>query len=279
VPSSNRQRPISGLRIVRNDNADEASIFIYDEISVWGINAQEFVKELRALTHPTINVRINSPGGSVFDGVAIANALREHSSKVITHVDGLAASIASIIAIAGSEVRMSDNAFMMIHDPWTFTMGNAEQLRRDADVLEKIGGSLVKDYMKRTGQSQDQIESWMHDETWFDAQEAKDEGFIDVVTNEDEDVNDSFDITRYQFRHAPAALMTPSSRGKAPSIRDVERALREAGLSRNDARQVALGGYDALKPQRDAGADSAQQVQSGLEKLLVSISSSTVKRS
>lgn len=278
MPSSNRQRrPVSGLRIVRNDSTDEASIFIYDEISVWGINAQEFVKELRALTHPTINVRINSPGGSVFDGVAIANALREHSSKVITHVDGLAASIASIIAIAGSEVRMSDNAFMMIHDPWTFTMGNAEQLRRDADVLEKIGGSLVKDYMKRTGQSQDQIESWMHDETWFDAQEARDEGFIDTIVNEDEDVNDNFDISRYQFRHAPAALMSKRSGGTTPSIRDVERALRDAGLSRNDARQVALGGYDALKSQRDAVDPSVEKLQSGLDKLLVSISSSTNK--
>jgi hypothetical protein len=117
----------------------------------------------------------------VFEGLAIANALREHSARVVTHIDGLAASIASIIALAGAEIRMSDNAFFMIHDPWTIVVGNASEIRKQADVLEKIGGSLLNEYVKRTGESKATVRDWMAAETWFDAQEALDAGFVDAI--------------------------------------------------------------------------------------------------
>ena len=103
-----------------------AEISIYDAIGSFDVNAKQFVDELKEINADTINLRINSPGGSVIDGNAMFNALQRHPAKVVTHIDGLAASMASVIAMAGDEVHMADNALLMIHNPWTFSMGDAD---------------------------------------------------------------------------------------------------------------------------------------------------------
>src|SRR5690242_9572182 len=149
-------RPTPGFRIAAAA-AGEADVLLYDEIGFWGVQAKPFIQELQALDVETIHLRINSPGGSVFEGIAIANALQQLEAKVITHVDALAASIASIIAVAGDEVHMAENAFLMIHNAWTLSIGDAAQLRKDAALLDKIGGSLVDAYVKKTGASIDQV--------------------------------------------------------------------------------------------------------------------------
>jgi ATP-dependent Clp protease, protease subunit len=240
------QRGPANLRITPQSAAEKsvAEVLLYDEIGFWGIQASELVPQLNALAVDEIHVRLNSPGGSVFDGVAIANALRAHKATVIVHVDGLAASIASIIAMAGDEVRMADNAFLMIHEPWNVSMGNADALRKDADILDKIGDTLVATYVHRTDADESQVRAWMKDETWFTAAEAVEHGFADSIVA-GVGAKASFDLSA--FARVPAALTTD----EAPNKRTIERALRDAGMSRTAAKAFVAGGFSALE-QRDA---------------------------
>lgn len=166
--------------------SDEAEILVYDSIGAdWfgeGVTAKQFIRDLGALDANMITVRINSAGGDVFEGLAIHNAIRRHKAAVVVEIDALAASIASIIALAGDEVRMADNAFFMIHDPSGLEWGTAEDMRAMADLLDKVGGSLASVYAAKTGKSVEEMQALMHAETWFDAQEAKSIGLVDVVT-------------------------------------------------------------------------------------------------
>lgn len=252
-PKSPFNRSAPDLKIVRNEQTDEAEILIYDEIGFWGIVASDFKRQLAEVGDAkTIHVRINSPGGSVFDGIAIYNALREHPAKVITHVDSLAASIASVIALAGDEVRIAKNAYLMIHDPWTITIGNAEQLRKDAGLLDKFAQTILGVYTAKSSKKPADIESMMHEETWLTADEALDLGLVDQVVDTS-DVKAEFDLSVYA--HVPAALAGSGS-NEVPDKRDLERILRDAGLSRSAAKAVLAEGYQALEPQRDAVDDA-----------------------
>ena len=157
-----------------------AEILIYEEIGMWGISAKQFAADLKALgSLKSISLRLNSPGGSVFDGASIYNLLRQIDAEVTVYVDGLAASIASVIAMAGDKVVMADNALMMIHDPWSMVIGSADEMRQEADVLDKVKESLVTTYQNRTGMNRDEIAALMADETWLDAEEAVEFGFAD----------------------------------------------------------------------------------------------------
>lgn len=164
---------------IAEDNSS-AEVSIYDAIGGFDVNAKQFVSELKDINAETIHLRINSPGGSVIDGNAIFNALSRHSAKVITHIDGLAASMASVIAMAGDEVHMADNALMMIHNPWTVSIGDADELRADAELLDKMQASILSAY-GRSQYEADEIKDLMDNETWFTAQEAFDAGLIDHI--------------------------------------------------------------------------------------------------
>ena len=163
----------------------EAEILIYGVIGGGffgeGITAKDFQKELKALPKETktINVRINSPGGSVFDGWTIFNLLKQHPAKVITHVDGLAASIASIIALAGDKIIMGQGAEMMIHQAWTFAMGNKKELQGMVDRLYSLDDQLINAYMKKTKKTRPEIEAAVEAETWYNADQAIDFGLAD----------------------------------------------------------------------------------------------------
>lgn len=252
-----RSTPDFAIRAIADG---EAEVLLYDEIGFWGVLAKDFVPQLKAVDASTIHLRINSPGGDVFDGLTMYNALKEHPAKVITHVDGIAASIASIIALAGDEVRMAKNAFYMIHEPWTFTIGNAEQLRKDAEVLEKISGQLVGTYVRQSEGDEDEVKEWMRAETWFTADEAKDAGFADVVVDDAPAAENRFDLS--VFSHVPREL---AARASAPTKRDLERALRDAGLSRSDAKAILAGGFQAVE-QRDAA-----EMHAGLRELITTL--------
>jgi ATP-dependent Clp protease protease subunit len=173
--------------VLNSDDGSEATIYLYDSIDSYvGVSAETFVRSLNATSAPTINLRINSPGGDVFDARAIATAIQAHKSQVIAHVDGLAASAASYVAIAADKVVMAKGSFMMIHKAWTLAFGNADDLRETAALLEKIDASLVADYARATCNSADQIEQWMAAETWFTAQEAVENGFADSIDPDDD---------------------------------------------------------------------------------------------
>ena len=155
---------------------------IFDDIGAYGVSAKSFLNDLRTVTTDEVDVEINSPGGDVFAGLAIYNGLRASGKKINVKVLGLAASAASPVAMAGDTIEMPENAFMMIHNPWGFAMGGADEMRNTADVLDKIGTGLVSTYAKRTGKTDQEITALLDAETWMTAQEAVDAGFATSVT-------------------------------------------------------------------------------------------------
>lgn len=173
---------------IKNESSDSADLQLYGEIadsSWWGdeVTPKNFKGELDALGNISVlNVYINSPGGDVFAGQAIHSMLKRHKAQVNVYVDGLAASIASVIAMAGDKVIMPSNAMMMIHDPWTIAAGNAQDFRKMADDLDKIKESLVAAYLgKATNLDEATISEMMGEEKWLTAQEAVEYGFADEV--------------------------------------------------------------------------------------------------
>ncbi|MDN5857142.1 MAG: Clp protease ClpP [Pseudonocardia sp.] len=153
--------------------ADTATVYIYEEIGGWGIWASDIVPEIAELDVAEVQVRLSSPGGDYFDGLAIANALAEHPANVVVHVDALAASAASVIAMAGDEIVMHPGARMMIHDALTVTVGNAADHRKTVDLLDSVSADISELYAFRTGR--DTAGDWrarMLAESWFSADEA-----------------------------------------------------------------------------------------------------------
>lgn len=182
----------------------EARVDIYDEIGAWGIRAVDFIKALKDLGPVArLSVHINSPGGEVFDGLAIYNNLKAHSAEVVVVVDGLAASAASVIAMAGDRVIMPANAMMMIHDPSGLVMGDADDMREMAGILEKISVSLASTYVSKSGMTPEDALKLMSEDTWLTAQEAVELGLADEVTDEIK-IAAKFDLSRYA--NAPKEL-------------------------------------------------------------------------
>ena len=182
-----------------------AEVAIYDEIGAYGVSAKGFLAELGALPEGTpVDLRLNSPGGSVFDAVAIHNALKRHEGTVTVWIDGIAASAASYVAMAGDEIVMPENAFLMIHDPAGLVMGTAEDMRAMAEALDKVKGSLVSGYAAKSGRTPEEVSALMAAETWFDASDAVAQGFADRLI-EPVRIAANFDIGR--FRNAPPVLV------------------------------------------------------------------------
>jgi len=197
-----------------------AEVLIYDEIGAYGVSAKGFLAELGALPDATpLALRINSPGGSVFDAVAIYNAIKRHSGTVTVWIDGIAASAASYIAMAGDEVVMPENAFLMIHDPAGMVMGTAVDMRAMAEALDKIKGSLLQGYAAKSGRSPEEIAPLMSAETWLDAKDALDLGFADRIV-EPVRIAARFDVGR--FRNAPPALVESSADAQDTTATDAE---------------------------------------------------------
>ncbi|MGX2946099.1 head maturation protease, ClpP-related [Enterococcus alishanensis] len=177
--------------VKQSANKSEAEIYIFGEIvsNKWDdtdTTAASFQKDLRSLGEINqINLHINSPGGSVFEGIAIGNMLKQHKAHVTAYVDALAASIASVIVSSCDEVVMPENSMMMIHNPWTISMGNAKELRKQADDLDKISESSVVTYLAKAGEklTEEKIKEIMDEETWLTAEEAFNFGLCDTVTS------------------------------------------------------------------------------------------------
>ncbi len=167
-------------------DADVTEILLYDEIGYWGVTAKEFVATLAGITSPSIVVRINSPGGDVFDGLAIYNALQAHPGTITCQVDALAASAASIVALAGARTTIAENAIVMCHCAWSLGIGNSADMLELAAVLDKIDGRLAAIYAKKSGKAVADCALMMagegkSDGTWFTADEAKAFGLVDEV--------------------------------------------------------------------------------------------------
>lgn len=180
---------------MKADAQQTAEISIYDDIGAYGVTAKDFIATLSRIAAPVIRVSINSPGGAVFDALAMFNALRQHPANIEVIIMGVAASAASLVAMAGDKITMSDNAFMMVHNPWCQAAGNADELRDVADTLDKFAASLVSIYSNRTGQTPEKINELLAAETWLTGVEALALGFADEIS-ESMPVNARFDLDR-----------------------------------------------------------------------------------
>jgi ATP-dependent Clp protease protease subunit len=259
---SNRGKPVA-------KKGQEAEIYIYDQIGLGffgdGVDPSALVSEIDGISADTLHVRINSPGGSVFDGYAIYNAIKRFKGQVTVHVDGLAASIASVIAMAGDEIRMGEGSFFMIHDPWTMAFGTAEEFRKTADSLEKIRESILGTYERRADLSREEISRMMQEESWMDAAEAVEMGFADGLEDAPEVRNAmEFELVA-QFKQVPAALQQKQD-SPLPTERELERVLRrDAGLSNSVAREIIKHGYKPLKDMRDDDSEDFDGLMASLQ--------------
>lgn len=187
----------------------EATLYLYDVIvsdDYWGgVKAEDFVKELMALSAPVIHLRINSPGGDVFAARAIEDAIKRHPSKCIAHVDGYAASAASIVAVVCDEVEIAPGAFFMIHRAWTIEAGNCEDFAKSAAWLEKVDATMRDTYAVETGQKPDEIMRMMAEETWLNAQESVDMGFADRIAEAPEKAQANWNLSVYAKAPKPNA--------------------------------------------------------------------------
>jgi len=180
----------------------EATIYLYDVIvnDDWlgGITPLTFAKELVAITDPIIHLRLNSPGGDVFAARAMQTAMNEHASKIIVHIDGIAASAATFLVNQADESIISKGGMLMIHNAWSIAMGNAKDFTDMANLLNKIDDSIVTDYVAKTGKSKQQIIDWMSNETYFSDQESVDFGFVDKIAESSPKNKIDWDLSAYK---------------------------------------------------------------------------------
>ncbi len=185
-------------RIENAADPTTTDVFLFDEIGWFGITASDFVQELIAIDTDTITLHLNSPGGEVFDGIAIYSVLRQHAAKVHVIIDGMAASIASVIAMAGDTITITPHGTMMVHDGMGLAIGNAAEHREMADLLDKISDNIASVYQGRAGGTVDEWRETMRATTWFNAEEALAAGLVDFI-NTDAPASgdgDSFDLNR-----------------------------------------------------------------------------------
>lgn len=195
-------------------NDGEATIYIYDIIGedYWsdgGITAKRFLEALSELGEvDTVHLRINSPGGDVFEARTIISAMQASRARFVAHIDGLAASAASFIAAAADEVEMTKGAFLMVHNAWTLAMGNRHDMLDVATMLEKVDRSIADDYVAKTGADMETVQGWMDAETWFTAQEALEAKLADRIAEKAEPAKNTWNLSA--LANVPEALAAPA---------------------------------------------------------------------
>lgn len=211
----------SGLRA--EASGDTTTIYVYDVIdSFWGVSASDFAREIAAVTTPNVLLRINSPGGDVFEARAMMTAIGDHPANFVAKIDGLAASAATALTLACDSVEIADGGFYMIHQAWTFAMGNADDMTATAALLGKIDDVLVAGYAEKSGKEADEVLALMKAETWFTAQEAIDAGFADKIAEPAGKNARAFNVAAYA--NAPKALTELQPDPEAMRLRMLARA-------------------------------------------------------
>lgn len=209
------------FNIAVNEAEDSAEVMIYDQIGQhfdWetgkkvGLSDIDFISQFEAIDKKTINIRINSDGGDVYQGFAIANSIRNHPSTVNVRVDSLAASISAVIAMSGDTVCIEKNAYLMIHDPLCMCMGNSEDLRANATQLDQLANTIGQTFADKSGRTLEDVRAKMRDETWFDSKSAKEFGLVDSIAGDDDDDED--DDT--QMLNSATAMRAIAKYKKAP---------------------------------------------------------------
>lgn len=215
----------AALQVRAMEGEGEVEVLVYDQIGYWGITAEEFVREVKQIDAETIHLRIDSPGGDVFMARAMKTALEQHSARVVVHVDGLAASAASYLMLAGDEIEIAKGAFVMIHNAWMITLGDTNDHTKSAGMLEKIDGTIRADYASKSGKNGEEFRQLMNDETWLEAEEALAMGLVDRVYEKDGGAENRFDLAI--FENTPDALKqanggNPEAAHRAAQMRKLE---------------------------------------------------------
>jgi ATP-dependent Clp endopeptidase proteolytic subunit ClpP len=244
------------------NKAEKAEIWIYEQIGedFWsggGTTAKGFQEELSKVKASQIDLHINSPGGEVFDGITIYNLLKQHPANITTYIDGIAASIASVIALAGDRVIMAENALYMVHNPSGIVMGNANDMRSMADVLDKVAGSMIVTYTGKSKKTEDEIKAYLDAETWMNADEALEAGFVDEISEKMEMAacaKFAPVMAKAGFKHVPDIV---SVKKEKHSARDLERILRDGGCSEAMAKSILAEGFKG--DQRDVAPEADQR--------------------
>ncbi len=224
TPSAlNRWNP--GIQAAAKETAEEdRSISVYDVIGqdYWtgeGVTAKRVAGALRSLGAGPVTVNVNSPGGDMFEGLAIYNLLREHKGEVTIKVMGLAASAASIIAMAGDTVQIARAGFLMVHNAWVAAIGNRNDLREFADTLEPFDRAMADIYAARTGADQKAMGKLMDKESWIGGSAAVEEGFADELLPSDQ-------------------ITQAGGKATASAVRRIESALRASGMPKSEAMRL-----------------------------------------
>ena len=195
---------------VRDLAEDEAELVIFDEIGGWGQSVDDFKRAFDQVKNKkAVKLFINSPGGVVTDGWAIFNMLQRIRDKLTVEVVGLAASMASVVALAGKSLTMGRGSYFMIHNPWTIAWGDSTELRKMADTMDKMREDIITLYNDRSALTRDEIVAMMDEETWISADDAQEYGFADSITDDAlvaASASKPWDIASFGFRHAPSGL-------------------------------------------------------------------------
>ena len=199
----------------------QTEISIFDEIGMFGVSAKQFISDLQAVpADHSILLKIHSPGGEVFDGNAIFTALQRRGN-VEVQIEGIAASMATVISLAGSPVKMAANGFYMIHNPWGSAVGDSSEMRKQAELLDRIRQNMVNAYAAKSGQEPALIESWMDAETWFTAEQAQAAGFVDEITDGMALAASANFRALAKYRNAPANLTALALQMENPSAPEI----------------------------------------------------------
>lgn len=246
---------VDSYRIEDKERETDADIYIYDIIDYWGMSSRQFLTDISKIKKGVINVHINSPGGSVFEGVAIYNTLKQHKARIKVYIEGLAASIAALIAMSGDEIYIAENAFMMIHNPYTIALGDSSEMRKTADLLDKITETIAETLAKRSKSGIKGVLEAMEAETWYNGKEAVEEGLadglIEISPEDTEKTKNRFDLSVYN--NVPEELLVVESvvDGEIPDKRTLEKYLRDAGCTRNQAKTILARGFGSSKNEMD----------------------------
>jgi len=219
---------------------ESAELFIYDYVG-WPYNdAGELVRWMSEIKDTPILARINSPGGDVWDGMSILNAFANHPGGVITRVESLAASIASVLAMGGRTVEAYSNTMMMVHNSWVVTAGNKSELNEVADILSQIDENIVGAYTAKTKLGKKEVRAMLDgpkgNGTWMNAKAMKEKGFIDIILEAGKPAKAQFDLS--VFANIPENITAVKD---PPTIRDAEKALRDVGFSKTEAKSMLAG--------------------------------------
>lgn len=229
---------------IKNQSDDSVEVAIVGDIGGgWfgdGVTLKGFKKDWdKVKNSKSITLTLNSVGGSVFDGIAMYELIAKQRDRVSVEVLGIAASIASVIALSGSKLVMGSGAYYMIHNPFGAVMGDAEDMRKTADTLDKIRGTIVSIYEPRTALNKGEIEAAMDAETWYTAEEAVEAGFADEISGVEAKVAASADVLE-RFRNVPESILKPPEK---PEIDVAAIAAKARAVGRLEQRLAMLGGH------------------------------------